>query len=75
MASKYKLTSTFDSISELFKGKVETFLINKIELDESFPSIPFVCLVINLQEKVQTNLRVELLFIINEQLPSRPIKN
>ena len=75
MASKYKLTSTFDSISELFKGKVETFLINKIELDESFPSITFVCLVINLQEKIQTNLRVELLFIINEQLPSRPIKN
>ena len=48
MASKYKLTSTFDSISELFKGKIETFLINKIELDEPFPSIPFVCLVINL---------------------------
>ena len=31
----------FDSISELIKGKVEIFLINRTRLDESFPSNQF----------------------------------
>ena len=32
------LRNKFDSISELIKGKVDIFLINKNELDESFTS-------------------------------------
>ena len=37
----------------------------KMIVDESFPSNQFaMCLVINLEEQIEANLRVELLFIL-----------
>ena len=70
------LRNKFFSISELIKGKVDIFLINKSKLEESFPSNQFAMSgykFIN-KKRYLNKFGGGIAFYITDQLPSRTIK-
>ena len=64
----------FDSISELIKGNVDIFLINKTKLDESFPSNQFAMLGYKCVRKDRNKFGGRIAFYVNDKLPSRTRK-
>ena len=67
------LWNQFDLISELIKGKIDIFLINKTTLDVSFPGNQFVMSGYKFIEKRKNKSGGGISFYVNDQLPRQTI--